>query len=146
MTRTPNPQDDGGPYQLGDAMLRARQENTMDNKELIILAAKVAGIDHPGGEHSRYDDGRLWDCKGLRWWNPLGEDGDALRLAVACDMTVCADGLATVSACSGYGHDKVMVTQTVSECGKDKSAATRRAIVRAAAAIARQENSTGGIE
>lgn len=107
----------------------------MTDKELTILAAKAAGIEHPGGDHSKHDDGRLWDCTALRWWNPLHDDGDALRLAVACDMTVCADGLATVSACHGYGHDKVMVTQAVCECGNDKSAAARRAIVRAAAEI-----------
>jgi len=30
MTTAPNPQDDGGPYQLADAMLRARQESSHD--------------------------------------------------------------------------------------------------------------------
>lgn len=53
----------------------------MTDKELIELAARAVGIKHPGGEHSRYDDGRIWDCKAMRWWNPLVSDGDALRLA-----------------------------------------------------------------
>lgn len=119
----------------------------MTDRELLELAAKAAsleimplaqeGRDKAGygavGLYVRRSNGDLLST----CWNPLTSDGDALCLAVACDMTVCADGLATVSASSGYGHDKVMVTQTVSECGKDKSAATRRAIVRAAAEIGR---------
>lgn len=108
----------------------------MDDKELIIFAAKVAGIDHPGGEHSRYDDGRLWDCKGLRWWNPLADDGDALRLAVKLrlDIQINCDEAAVISAdVDGWVSEPVI--------DEDIGAATRRAIVRAAAGIARKESS-----
>lgn len=58
------------------------------DRELLELAAKAAGIDHPGGDHSLYNDGRLWDCKGLRWWNPLVDDGDAMRLAAEMRMEI----------------------------------------------------------
>lgn len=60
----------------------------MNDKELIKLAAKAVGIIHPGGEHRVYNDGRVWYCKELRWWNPLTDDGDALRLADKLNMAV----------------------------------------------------------
>lgn len=53
----------------------------MNDRELIKLAAKAAGIIHPGGEHSVYNDGRVWDCKRLHWWNPLADHRDAIWLA-----------------------------------------------------------------
>lgn len=100
----------------------------MTDRELLELAGKAIG-------QEVYWLGDDAPAIAGRYWNPLTDDGDALRLAVDCDMTVCADGLAMVSACYGYGHNQVMVTQFVCECGNDKSAATRRAITRAAAAI-----------
>jgi len=120
----------------------------MDDKELTILAAKAVGIDHPGGDHSRYDDGRLWDCKGLRWWNPLADDGDALRLAVKLCMGVIHNDprgqRLYVSADASRFVDPIFEAFTATEefdTEDDRPAATRRAIVRAAAGIARQESS-----
>lgn len=117
----------------------------MTDRELLELAAKAAGLeiikhsqedrDKAGYGHVGLyvkDQNSIYASTG---WNPLANDDDALRLAVSCYMTICADGVATVSACIGYGHDRVMVTQAVSECGNDKVIATRRAIVRAAAEI-----------
>jgi hypothetical protein len=111
----------------------------MSDRKLLELAAKAAG-------YLGYQDGcAIVGERGQSiTWNPLTDDGDALRLAVACDMTVCADGLATVSACSGYGRDRVMVTQTVSESGGDKNAATRRAIVRTGAEIGKRMTAQEG--
>jgi hypothetical protein len=60
----------------------------MTDRELLELAAKAAGIEHPGGDHSIYNDGRLWDCKGLRWWNPLTEDDDALGLVATLRLEI----------------------------------------------------------
>jgi hypothetical protein len=74
-------------------------------------------------------------------WNPLTDDGDALRLATVCRLTVCMDGYATVSASEQWrGGDPAaaFITQSVRECD-DKHAATRRAIVRAAAEIGRSK-------
>lgn len=68
-------------------------------------------------------------------WNPLTDDGDAFRLAVELRLTVCTDGDATVSACEAWRKDGIFVTQSVSECS-GRFDATRRAIVRAAAAMA----------
>ncbi len=101
----------------------------MKDKELLILAAKAAGIDHPGGDHSIANDGRLWDCKALRWWNPLTDDGDALRLAASLKLTVRIDSIgAAARQNDGDTWEGVM-------SNPDSCAATRRAIVRAAAEI-----------
>lgn len=100
------------------------------DKELLELAAKAAGykdIDHDAsglyrviGEH---EDGTL--C--MAQFNPLTDDGDALRLAVKLELYIFID------------DKKVHVDSpdlTVLERFKDcPYAATRRAIVRAAAAI-----------
>lgn len=62
-------------------------------------------------------------------WNPLEDDGDALRLAVRLGLTVSASSLACTASHLKLWH-------VISEPGAaDIYAATRRAIVRAAAAI-----------
>ncbi|MGG4580301.1 hypothetical protein [Alcaligenes sp. Me129] len=105
----------------------------MTDKELIKLAAKAVGIIHPGGEHSVYNDGRVWDCKELRWWNPLADDGDALRLAIKLGINVSfgspEDGAVIAFDFTGRFKD-------CEEQGEPVPA-TRRAIVRAAAEIGR---------
>ncbi|MDG9785250.1 hypothetical protein [Metapseudomonas otitidis] len=96
----------------------------MDDRKLLELAAKAAGIDHPGGEHC-VNGPALWDCKALRWWQPLTDDGDALRLAVKLHIRIW-----------GPGHAE---TQEGRPCiegeSSNENANTRRAIVRAAAEI-----------
>jgi hypothetical protein len=70
----------------------------------------------------RYDTGAPW--------NPLTDDGDALRLAVQLNMNIEITDGGWVYACGDYGNCS-------EPSGDDKSAATRRAIVRAAAEVAR---------
>ena len=104
----------------------------MTDRELLELAAKAAGIElrwHPDG--TAYSDSR---CKGY-WgvWNPIADDGDALRLVVKCNLNVCV-GYGSVSAClqdDGSFH-------RVEEIKGDPDAATRRAVVLAAAAIGKE--------
>ena len=48
----------------------------MDDKTMLELAAKAAGIDHWYGKEGTVD------------WNPLTDDGDALRLAVKLEITI----------------------------------------------------------
>ena len=96
------------------------------DKELLILAAKAAGIekrtDFDGSEYFHYEI----DESTYKHWNPLTDDGDALRLAVKLDMIIDVRG----------NHSAVAVWPDVVEpIDKDPYAATRRAIVRAAAAI-----------
>jgi hypothetical protein len=99
-----------------------------DDRELLELAAKAAGI------------GPLWYCDGRdvayygeiphhRTFKPLTDDGDALRLAVKLSMSIV------------FGANYVIVNSSVQSPtvnnANDPYAATRRAIVRAAAEIGR---------
>jgi len=105
----------------------------MTDRELLEAAAKAAGhvlVDEQdddgfGGlmiEPPHHDMGALH-------WNPLHDDGDALRLAVALRITPHIDGNMTEAEYSaGFS--------TEAHLG-DPYAATRRAIVRAAAEIGR---------
>lgn len=96
----------------------------MTDKELLKLAAKAVGI-----KLSWHDN---------HAWNPLNDDGDALRLAEKLGLTICMDGTGTVSACDNLDRYNIFVTQSIQECGS-RIAATRRAIVRAAAEIGKLE-------
>lgn len=105
-------------------------------RELLNMAAKA----HGGLVYiASVDDWIHEDENGIRgdWWNPLDDDRDALRLATRCYMELCTDGEATVSASHGHGKTMIFITQAVSECGGDRYAAIRRAIVRVAAEIGR---------
>ena len=111
----------------------------MTDKELLELAAKAAGIDHPDGEHSRYDDGRLWDCNGLRWWNPLTDDGDALHLAVKLKIPMKFPDWSDQCATWGREDSNEQFIEAALDHNGDLYAATRRAIVRAAAEIGKNK-------
>lgn len=116
----------------------------MDDRELLELAAKAAGIKHPGGEHC-INGPAVWDCEALRWWRPLTDDGDALRLAVKLHLDLrfhwdgCDDQYDEVEAYThGAGKDAREQIGFYERDGQlDEPAATRRAIVRAAAEIGR---------
>ncbi len=101
----------------------------MTDKELLGLAAKAAGLNIVGWVAGR--NNLQWaelDCSTK--WNAMHDDGDALRLAVKLDMTVCFHGLG-IHAKNPNGKGA-----SSPECSDaDKPALVRRAIVRAAAAI-----------
>lgn len=105
----------------------------MTDRELLELAAKAVGLN----DLTYFDEG-VAGGKGMRrdeldWynWNPLDDDGDALRLAVKLFFTVgVEDGFTEVL--TGSGREI-----TVSHYN-ESFAATRRAIVKAAAAIGRK--------
>lgn len=63
-----------------------------------------------------------------------GQDRVLSELAEKCGLTVCMDGLGTVSARDERQRKEVFCTQSIKECGS-RIEATRLAIVRAAAAI-----------
>ena len=111
---------------------------TDTDKELLEMAAKAAG----------YSLGTEWDClpdgifingddhfSGIEW-NPLTDDGDALRLAVKLGFIVDIDideHYTEIEFTSNY-EDK-----SASEGhGFDTMKATRRAITRAAAQIRKE--------
>lgn len=97
------------------------------DKELLGLAAKAASYEvkpHP----NRNVCADLLFSLDSRSWNPLTDDGDALRLAVALQIDFYVDG----KQAGAWVDDFVCLVEDV---GSDTYAATRRAIVRAAAAI-----------
>lgn len=103
----------------------------MTDKELLELAAKAAGLeldwDVPDGASPWVITGEGADRGPGSPWDPLNDDGDALRLAVTLCMNVEVTD-SYVFACS---------VGNFSEPAKpDRNAAVRRAIVRAAAAMA----------
>jgi len=100
----------------------------MTDRELLTLAAKAAGIEVIG---PMGDDGlTLFNGK---HWNPLADDGDALRLAVILKMDIDIGGGGGVQALCGEPN----CNYVIEDIEPDPLAATRRAIVRAAAEIGR---------
>lgn len=99
----------------------------MTDRELLELAAKAAGYNAFTGHAAQMMDSG---------WSPLEDDGDALRLALSMDVLIDID----------LGEHETVVAFTTpngTECGireghgVNRRAATRRAIVRAAAEIGR---------
>ena len=95
------------------------------DRELLELAARAAGIETHGAMRADWLNGHS------TYWNPLTDDGDALRLAVKLELDILrfpAFGEAQVCSQDGVAAE----AESTSTC---PCAATRRAIVRAAAAI-----------
>jgi hypothetical protein len=113
--------------------------DTKTDRELLELAAKAVGLpltwEHiEQSEDCDEGDYPVLNGAGGLYWNPLTDDGDAFRLAVTLRMDI-AQFTTTVRVNAEEGDD----------CHEphdgDPYAATRRAIVRAAAAMAPQEKS-----
>ena len=109
----------------------------MDDRELLEMAAKAAGLEVLWNVHGSHFDRRVVPepiepfSKWLAW-RPLDNDGDALRLAVELRFDI-AINLYIVDVFSGELDDFIR-----ERCRDgDAANATRRAIVRAAAAIGR---------
>ena len=115
----------------------------MTDRELLELAAKAAGMGQlVWGEKYKVGDAEV-DCTDLpyvssespdespAYWNPLTDDGDALRLAVKLGLLFAAMDHSAIAS-----RDEPEVYEQVQFDG-DQYAATRRAIVQAAAKIGR---------
>lgn len=101
------------------------------DRELLELAAKAAGIEYQfdnDGDVIEYFGGGLQLAFDGGKWNPLTDDGDALRLAVKLEFGIAVFSL-YVEVTDGLRIDESEKTD------QDPYAATRRAIVRAAAEI-----------
>jgi hypothetical protein len=92
----------------------------MTDRELLELAAKAAGLEVVTPTMLKYGQ-----------WNPLTDDGDALRLAVKLKLQI-SFGNRHVSVFDEAGFINFQ-TEVLAHRGDD--AATRRAITRAAAEI-----------
>lgn len=105
----------------------------MSDRELLELAAKAAGeITEAWAGNDAYFSGVL------DRWNPLDDDGDALRVAVRLNLRVMPQEKCVYVESD---PDSLLLFSSVSEIemnGTDPYAATRRAIVRAAAEIGRR--------
>jgi hypothetical protein len=112
----------------------------MTDRELLEAAAKAAGYQLESEPASVWVVGenslsrvRFNELGGHSIWNPLTDDGDALRLAVKLGIEIgnyhqYDRALAFIGSQRGSGE--------YWEVSDDPAAATRRAIVRAAAAMA----------
>jgi hypothetical protein len=115
------------------------------SRSLLERAAKAAGLtlEWQRDVLRASDDGKVWEL-----WNPLERDGDALRLAVKLGMS-----LGFVLETGGMMHwGPVTFTQArqqvdalqrgfsgpMEDHGQDPYAATRLAIVRAAASMVKE--------
>ena len=101
----------------------------MTDQQLLELAAKAAGFlnwtpTEPAGLH--IETGSRRGATGF-YWNPLVDDGDALRLAVKLRLDVMCHEI------GAHVDNEMSYSSEVSH--NDPFAATRRAIVRAAAEI-----------
>lgn len=105
----------------------------MNDRELLEAAARAAGIELAPNPFMHRHEGYALMADGRRW-GPLTDDGDALRLAVKLEMTVTA-GQDKCSASWWVRPSMIELDEAVEVTGIDPYAATRRAIVRAAAAL-----------
>jgi len=112
------------------------------DRELLELAAKAAGIRFEGdidmliAQPGRYAGGfSIYNAQGgSEPWNPLTNNGDALRLAITLGMDI--NFYPNTGEVAAVQHRKAEIYHRCFErVREDKFAATRRAIVRAAAEI-----------
>ena len=119
------------------------------DRELLELAAKAAGYKgvivpygsdkvHANMPSRTYHDGQreYLTSWGYKEWNPLHNDGDALRLAVKLEILV--EYRREERTAFAYNHALSLAVLQKNNVLLDCYAATRRAIVRAAAEIGRQ--------
>ncbi len=110
----------------------------MEKRELLEAAARAAGyaVSFKDGATPRWKPSA--QVKRI-FWNPIDEDGDAMRLAIDLRMQIDI----SIDGCRIYlsTSEKPIAGCSYSEV-RDLYAATRLAIVRAAAAIDAQRRET----
>lgn len=101
----------------------------MEDDQLLMFAAKASGLSVQfSNNYGDFSIGKPYSREEVRW-NPLDDDGDALRLAVKLGIGINfypdSDSVA-----ANIGHDEIIAE--MDDFG------TRRAIVRVAAEIGRR--------
>jgi hypothetical protein len=102
---------------------RTESEDQVNDRELLELAAKAAGITHTPSLAAA--------CRGERtWWNPLTDDGDRYRLAKKLDIrlhfgpqyvTYVANGIAgTVRWPEDEADDARAIVRAAAEIGRNQ--------------------------
>lgn len=113
----------------------------MNDRELLELAAKAIGVKILSFQHGKLNV--TSDNKTNFHWNPLTDEGDALRLAVKLKIKLAYiwdgenDQYDTVAAIKGIVMCEEQIGILPDGTEFDELAATRRAIVRSAAEIGR---------
>lgn len=108
------------------------------DRELLELAAKAVGYTPWGADFEGYP---IFVIEGHPMaWNPLADDGDALRLAVRLQLSIGNEHVSAGVAYCTRGDDESFPMETSDESDADvvteeDYVCTRRAIVRAAAQI-----------
>ena len=106
----------------------------MTDRKLLELAAKAAGAEFEvSDEEGVYLHQPIGGVAGS--WNPLNDDGDALRLAVVLSIRLTEFKDTVVKSRGVAWKDGNASCALWEPEGTDPFAATRRAIVRAAAEI-----------
>jgi len=104
----------------------------MTDRELLELAAKAidADVEFTSGA---WTFGEKTECRlnGGDIWNPITDDGDALRLATMLKLSICICEKVVIVE-QWIGAEQALVPLDLDPC-----AATRRAITRVAAEIGR---------
>lgn len=142
---------DGRTLQLADMCNTCDQKAIIEfldkpksvDRELLQLAAKAAGITIAHfHDHFREKDGMAWgeiiEGDRIKTWSPLYDDGDALRLAVKLQLTICNEQISAGVVYCTRGDDELGRVYT-GPLGDDVQPSdyrdTRLSIVSAAAAI-----------
>lgn len=105
----------------------------MDDRKLLEAAAKATGVDLEWDGPPDLWQPMYYEGKTYHGWNPLTDNGDALRLAVRRRMTVRVEDY---GAAARIGDDGARWWRCEAHLHGGIEAATRRAIVHAAAAPA----------
>ncbi|WP_081085813.1 hypothetical protein [Burkholderia cepacia] len=116
----------------------------MTDRELLEAAARAAGMvvvsDYDGATWAHLADEHPEQAAR---WNPLDDDGDALRLAVKFGLNIdvhrgsSVDGWPCVEV-RGYVHRRLLTVEHAQDNDASLADATRRAIVRAAVEIGKK--------
>lgn len=106
----------------------------MRDQELLELAAKAEDREPP------VDANGVWSAwvgsmENGHWWNPLDDDGDALRLAMKLSISIDVSGMFVHADCRHCENDLGYFEENIARNDGCIFRATRRAIVRAAAGI-----------
>lgn len=111
----------------------ATGDTAMTDRELLELAAKAAGKDI---DPDRYDEDDGFAIKDMaHWWNPLTNDGHALRLAYVLKIDIEWQNVGSLPTPYVEAYCRDSADAFGCFCPSEPEADYRRAIVRVAAEI-----------
>ena len=114
----------------------------MDDRKLLELAAKAAGIEIRRGKGHQSDMlfRQVEDSRGIVTgveWSPLKDDGDCARMEASCSIDVEWHAMGVVAQILlDLREQTIRVREPYADHDGDRNAARRRASTRAAAAMA----------